>query len=500
MNNSQTLSLRNASSSEKNTVPAYPIYRPSPIALANAVNKVKAPTTYTDLTQLGSLLEEQSVWYDPLELFDDLFESHHLNGYMPNIPRQFLSNHLIMCRPHGIKFDGIGRIVDLPNLNAFHDLNLKLESQLLQARQINQAYEHIVIKYDDARTFEFVGIKVDSLAKATTSYNMNVDCYTSFDGVVVLVINQLDKHSKIFFDAGNNISAYWNFLFTSPDLHGDYEFARVAALRFYQEDAWDFSKHPKTFLNKGIEGIGELINSFAEIMEKNKGQTPLRLYNFQYGNLEQLFIGKVISKQVDDDFLAVAQPKSVNERKHARELSHTYVDQTIYEIPENDFAVVSHFYARTPTLNVWVENVSVVHTDNTMEILKAIRDKDICDAFMGYLNENQQIATHVVERDNEQNLEFKGKLLGFVSNRKAPDLKEDNKDKNTRWTELALYQTKGGSYVCHQAKLSLVVNEHTLNTAKVCTDKDSVVQFFGFNHLAKSLYEISGFNANKVID
>lgn len=493
-------SSRNTSSSLQKA-PAFPIYRPSPIASANAVSRVQPSALIgDDLTKLGASMDELGLWGDSLENFDDLLESMDVNGYLPHTPRQFLSNHLLMCRPLGIKYDCVGHIVDLPKRIQAHDLKLSLDSQLHQAKQLNSEYEHIVLQYDRARTFEFVGLNVESVSKATSSYAIRIDCYKSFDGVVVLALHQEGKYTKIFFDAGNNASAYWNFLFTSPDMHGDYEFARVAVLRFLQADAWDFPKAPKTFLNKGIEGLGELINCFAQVMQKTKGKTPLRLFNFQYGNLEQFFYGKIITKHIDTDFLAVYQPKTLTDRKQARELSHTYVDQTIYEIPESDFAVVSHLYARTTTPFVWIEDISVVHTDNTMEILKAIRDKDIYDEFMGYLNHNQQEATHVVQSDNEQDLEFRGKLLGFVSNRKAPDLNPESKDKNARWTELALYQTKGGSFVCHQAKYSIVVNEHTLNTAKVCADRKGVTDFFGFNHLAKSLYDIAGFNANKLID
>lgn len=56
------------------------------------------------------------------------------------------------------------------------------------------------------------------------------------------------------------------------------------------------------------------------------------------------------------------------------------------------------------------------------------------------------------------------------------------------WTELALYKTEGGKYICHRAKRTQWQGERDMCTGKVCQTIAEVTAFFGYGWLAKDIY------------
>lgn len=97
------------------------------------------------------------------------------------------------------------------------------------------------------------------------------------------------------------------------------------------------------------------------------------------------------------------------------------------------------------------------------------------------VNEDSKMGTFTIEIDNKPNLRFTGELLASVS----------NSDNTGRWTELALYKTKGGKYVCHEiARTSwgTLQNERDSFKGKLCETLAEVKEFFGYSQLAKELY------------
>lgn len=93
-----------------------------------------------------------------------------------------------------------------------------------------------------------------------------------------------------------------------------------------------------------------------------------------------------------------------------------------------------------------------------------------------------------VLRDNDTDITFDGTLLGEVaSNQFNPGI--------VRWTVLALYQTRGGAYICEQIGCTDVTGEVERYSAHIASDTDGVLGFFGQGWLAKELYAVLGIKA-----
>lgn len=90
--------------------------------------------------------------------------------------------------------------------------------------------------------------------------------------------------------------------------------------------------------------------------------------------------------------------------------------------------------------------------------------------------------TFTLEIDNAPSIRFTGELVASV----------ENDNKSGRWTELALYKTKGGTFVCHQAGCSLWQGERDRFSGIVCDTLEEVKEFFGHRWLAKKLYAEAG--------
>lgn len=88
-----------------------------------------------------------------------------------------------------------------------------------------------------------------------------------------------------------------------------------------------------------------------------------------------------------------------------------------------------------------------------------------------------------VERDGDSDLVFRGTQLAWVSsgNHDAP-----------RWTELTVYRTEGGKYVCERVGCTEVEGEKDRCSGAVSDDIDGVIKFFKFGSLSKALYKKAG--------
>lgn len=98
--------------------------------------------------------------------------------------------------------------------------------------------------------------------------------------------------------------------------------------------------------------------------------------------------------------------------------------------------------------------------------------------------------TYVIQRDNESNLRFTGRIL--ASSASYP--------RNGRQFVCWVAQTKGGKYVAVRQGLSIWLGERDKTEVKVFEELNQVTQFFGFSNLAKSLYQQLGIAAEENID
>lgn len=90
--------------------------------------------------------------------------------------------------------------------------------------------------------------------------------------------------------------------------------------------------------------------------------------------------------------------------------------------------------------------------------------------------------------DNAPDLVFQGEILA-----------DEMSDKDHgRWTEITLYKTLRGLYVCRRAQLTLWVKEQDRHTARTVDDHAAVVDYFGYSDLAKRLYDHAGITAYEI--
>lgn len=81
--------------------------------------------------------------------------------------------------------------------------------------------------------------------------------------------------------------------------------------------------------------------------------------------------------------------------------------------------------------------------------------------------------------DQAPKIAFRGDLIAAVSS--EPD--------RGRWTELALYRTDSGRFICHTIGRTQRPGEHDRYSGRVCETEADVIGFFGQRWLAKKLYD-----------
>ena len=99
----------------------------------------------------------------------------------------------------------------------------------------------------------------------------------------------------------------------------------------------------------------------------------------------------------------------------------------------------------------------------------------------------------VLERDNGPDISFNGEHLSFVSS-------EGKSRDPARWTELSLYRTKSGRFVCEEVGMTLQERERDRHRVEVVELEEDVQEFFGHGWLAKELYTEAGIEAVEFID
>lgn len=106
---------------------------------------------------------------------------------------------------------------------------------------------------------------------------------------------------------------------------------------------------------------------------------------------------------------------------------------------------------------------------------------------------------YTVKRDGERDIKFTGEQIAAASS-------SDNNASGSysgspgRWTELSLYRTQAGKYICEQIGRTCWEGEKDRFSAEVCETVDQVVEFFGHGWLAKELYEDADIDAAEEIE
>lgn len=98
---------------------------------------------------------------------------------------------------------------------------------------------------------------------------------------------------------------------------------------------------------------------------------------------------------------------------------------------------------------------------------------------------------HRVARDDESTLVFRGVRRAHVSSYRAGA---------KRWTELALWQTRGGNCIAAEVGCTEVPGETTRSQAWVCKSREDLFKRLGKGPLARELYRNAGVEPEEFIE
>ena len=103
------------------------------------------------------------------------------------------------------------------------------------------------------------------------------------------------------------------------------------------------------------------------------------------------------------------------------------------------------------------------------------------------VDEESPMETFTLDIDNAPSVRFTGELVASASSDDQA-IGGSYSGQTGRWTELALYKTKGGKIICHQVGRTRWQGERDRFSGKVCETLSEVKRFFGRRWLAKELY------------
>ena len=104
------------------------------------------------------------------------------------------------------------------------------------------------------------------------------------------------------------------------------------------------------------------------------------------------------------------------------------------------------------------------------------------------VDEDSDMETFILEIDNAPSVRFTGELVASAASSDNQAMGSSYSGQTGRWTELALYKTKGGKFVCHQVGRTRWQGERDRFSGEVCETIAEVKEFFGHRWLAKELY------------
>lgn len=98
---------------------------------------------------------------------------------------------------------------------------------------------------------------------------------------------------------------------------------------------------------------------------------------------------------------------------------------------------------------------------------------------------------YIVIRDNAADLKFNGEIVAHTESSANNASGSAYSGQTGRWSELTLYKTAGGKFVCEQVGRTQWQGEHDRFSGAVCENETEVIAFFGHGWLAKELYEFA---------
>jgi len=100
----------------------------------------------------------------------------------------------------------------------------------------------------------------------------------------------------------------------------------------------------------------------------------------------------------------------------------------------------------------------------------------------------------ILSCDNSPDIEFKGERFATASTHSNVGPTQN------RWEEYTIYKTAKGSFVCHKEHISQWQDEPSTAEGCVASSHQAILDFFGFDDLAKELYQIAGIDARMKVE
>lgn len=116
------------------------------------------------------------------------------------------------------------------------------------------------------------------------------------------------------------------------------------------------------------------------------------------------------------------------------------------------------------------------------------------------VEEGSSVETFTLEIDNAPSIRFTGELMARAASSDNRARTNRYSGQTGRWTELAIYKTKGGKFVCHQVGRTRWDGERDRFSGKVCQTPEEVTGFFGYRWLAKELYLEAGIDISVQVE
>lgn len=98
---------------------------------------------------------------------------------------------------------------------------------------------------------------------------------------------------------------------------------------------------------------------------------------------------------------------------------------------------------------------------------------------------------YTLDSDNNPDVVFTGELMAST-NSKTTD--------STRWMELKVYLTEGGTYIVQRTGITLWDSESDIHQVTICRSEESLRAELGYTDLAKEIYAQMDIDATVRID
>ena len=113
---------------------------------------------------------------------------------------------------------------------------------------------------------------------------------------------------------------------------------------------------------------------------------------------------------------------------------------------------------------------------------------------------DDEMELFVVEVDNAPDLRFFGKIRAKVRSYSDRARVGEYSGQVGRHSELSLYETAGGNFVCQLVERTRWQGESDSYDGKVCDTVEQVKEYFGYGWLAKELYRDAGIDVALTVD